>query len=126
MALIVLTGVLFVGVAAALIVRALTLPKLRISAQLRQIDTYGFRAGGGGAVAQAAPARPPLGQGINNLAERVGRSAHGQGWRAPVEGRSLRAAGLYAITPEAFHGYRVIASLTLPALVVLLSAAWCR
>jgi tight adherence protein C len=102
----------------------LALPKLRISAQLRQIDTYGFRAGGGNAAAaRTAPAKPPFGDSINRLAERIGRSAHGQGWRAPVEGRSLRAAGLYAITPEAFHGYRVIASLTLPALVVFLSAA---
>lgn len=120
MALIILTGVLLVGIAGALIVRAVALPKLRVSAHLRQIDTYGFKTGDA-AVAQKAPARPPLGESMNRLAERVGRSLTGRGWRAPVEGRSLRAAGVYAITPEAFHGYRVMASFALPTLILLLS-----
>ena len=122
MALIILIGVLLVGAAAALIVRALALPKLRVSAHLRQIDTYGFRPGD--AVAErTGAAQPPLGERVNRLAERVGRSVTGRGWRAPVEGRSLRAAGVYSITPEAFHGYRVMASVALPALVLLLSAS---
>jgi tight adherence protein C len=111
-------GVLLIAVAAGLLLRAFMLSRVKTSTQLREIDTYGFNA----AVVEAQPAAAPsprsvLRGSVNELAERVGRRVRGQGWRAPVDGRSLRAAGVYSITPEAFHGYRVLAGLGLPALI---------
>jgi tight adherence protein C len=123
MAFLFVIGVLLVAIAAALVARALALPRLRMSAHLRQIDTYGFKAGSRELAAELVAPKPPFGERLNGLAERVGRSARGRGWRAPVESRSLRAAGLYSITPEAFHGYRVLASVALPALITMLALA---
>src|SRR5437660_1196758 len=99
MALLVILGVLLLAVAGALLAHALALPHLRMSARLREIDTYGFRSADGEAVSLVA-ARPPFGSRLNAFAERVGRRASGPGWRAPVDGRSLRAAGVYSLTPE--------------------------
>ena len=106
MALLFLIGLVLVAVAAALVARALALPRMQMSAHLREIETYGFNADRDErAVQQDASARRSRAW-LDGLAERIGRSVGGSGWRAPVEGRSLRAAGLYSITPEAFHGYR--------------------
>src|SRR5437763_14885401 len=120
MALLIVRGVLLLAVAGALLAHAFALPHLRMSARLREIDTYGFKAADGEA-AGLVVARPPFGSRLNAFAERVGRRAAGTGWRAPVEGRSLRAAGLYSITPEAFPGYRVILSVFLPGVPFLLA-----
>jgi tight adherence protein C len=113
-------AVVLIAIAAGLLLRAFTLSRVKTSAQLREIETYGFNAA-------AVEPQPPIvlspravfRSSLNELAERVGRTVQGQGWRAPVDGRSLRAAGVYAITPEAFHGYRVMASLSLPTLIFL-------
>jgi tight adherence protein C len=120
MALLIVIGVVLVAVAGALLARALALPRLRMSAQLRQIDTYGFNASADAAV-QAPVPRPPFGTRINALAERVGRATAGRGWRAPIEARSLRAAGVYSLTPAAFQGYRVIVSVGFPGFLLLLA-----
>jgi tight adherence protein C len=120
MVLFFLIGVVLLAVAAALIARAVALPRVRMSSQLRQIDTYGFKSG-----SQAVTVAPPerrLSDVLNALAERVGRAAEGPGWRAPVETRKLRAAGLYSLTAEAFHGYRVILGLGVPGFFLLISA----
>jgi tight adherence protein C len=120
MALLIILGVLLLAVAGALLAHALALPHLRMSARVREIDTYGFKVGDGEA-AGAVVARPPFGSRLNAFAERIGRRASGTGWRAPVDGRSLRAAGVYAITPEAFHGYRVMLSVFFPGFLFLLA-----
>src|SRR3989442_2488774 len=121
MALLFLIGLVLVAVAAALVARALALPRMQMSAHLREIETYGFNADSDErAVQQDASARR-LRARLDGLAERIGRSVGGGGWRAPVEGRSLRAAGLYSITPEAFHGYRVMLSVLLPGFLFLIT-----
>jgi tight adherence protein C len=38
-----------------------------------------------------------------------------------VEGRKLRAAGVYVLTPEAFHGYRVMLSVLAPGFLLFVS-----
>jgi tight adherence protein C len=123
MAMLFVIGVLMVAVAAALIARALAYPRIRMSAHLRQIDTYGFKPQEGDSAAALLAPRPPLGESMNRVAERIGRSARGQGWRAPVEGRSLRAAGVYALTADAFHGFRVMGTALVPGLIMLLGLA---
>ena len=99
----------------------MALSRVRMTTQLRDIDTYGFKAAES---AEAAAAhRPLMGVRVNELAERIGRSATGTGWRAPVEARSLRAAGVYKLTPEAFHGYRVMVTFVVPSFILLLMLA---
>src|SRR5436190_10044667 len=96
------------------------LSRVKTSAQLREIETYGFNAAAVEPQADLVPGpRSAVKASLNEFAERIGRRVRGRGWRAPVEGRSLRAAGVYAISPEAFHGYRVMGSFGLPALLFL-------
>src|SRR3989442_10391033 len=110
MALLFLIGLVLLAVAAALVARALALPRMQMSAHLREIETYGFNADSDQrAVQQDASARR-LRARLDGLAERIGRSVGGGGGRAPLGGRSLRAAGLYSITPEGLHGYPLMLS----------------
>jgi tight adherence protein C len=115
MALLFICGVLLLAAAAALLTRAVALPRMRISSQIRQIDTYGFRAGDDPTdVVTSAP----LSTALRRLAERLGGAVKGEGILAPVETRMLRAAGMYDIPPETFQGYRVMAAVGVPTLVL--------
>jgi len=109
-------GVVFLGAAIVLVVRAVALPRMRMATHLRQIETYGIS----GTFPDADVLDPPLGRSINALAETVGRSmtAH-VGTLRPLPSRELASAGFYRISTDAFHGYRVLASVALPALLVL-------
>jgi tight adherence protein C len=111
-------GLLLLAGAIALVVRAIALPRLRMATHLRQIETYGFNADRVDEEVLGPP--PPLGRTINAIAESVGRSAIARvGPLRPLPSRELASAGYYRISTEAFHGYRVLAAVALPALVVL-------
>jgi tight adherence protein C len=111
-------GLLFIAAAIVLVIRAVALPRLRMAAHLRQIDTYGFSGSLPGQDPLAA--RPPLGRSINAFAESVGRSTIARvGTLRPLPNRELASAGFYRISVEAFHGYRALASVILPALLML-------
>jgi tight adherence protein C len=56
---------------------------------------------------------------LNELAARIGRSVEGRDWRAPVTTVKLRAAGVYRVSQDEFHGYRVMLTVTLPSLIFL-------
>jgi tight adherence protein C len=88
-----------------------------MSLQVRQIDAYGFNATEG--AIGSLTATPGAGARLNDLAARVGRSVQGSGWRAPVTAVKLRAAGLYTISADVFHGYRVTLTAALPLLILL-------
>lgn len=125
MTILFIIGILFIAGAAALVARALALPRLRMSSQLRQIESYGFD--GADVVSDAPAADYSLRRRLNEIAAQVGRRAGGRGWRAPVSTIKLRAAGVYSIDPDVFHGYRVIAAIGLPLFLLLtrsLSAFW--
>jgi tight adherence protein C len=110
-------GIMFLAVAAGLLTRAITLSRVRMSSQVRQIEAYGFNtaeASGPLASERSGPRRR-----LNDLALRIGRAAQGQDWRAPVPTVKLRGAGLYTVDPEVFHGYRVMLSVGLPSLLLL-------
>lgn len=94
--------------------------RLRVSLHLRQIEAYGFHSGDPSAEGRR---RQSLLIRLEPLAERVGRRISGRGVLAPLDGQVLRSAGMYRISPEAFHGYRVIAAAGLPVLLLLLGAA---
>ena len=72
-------GVLLIAVAAGLLLRAFMLSRLKTSAQLREIDTYGFNAAAVEAQPAVAPSRSLLRGPFNELAERVGRTVRGEG-----------------------------------------------
>jgi tight adherence protein C len=103
-----------------LLARGVAMRHVRVASQLRQIDSYGFHASD--ASAESVP-RQSLVVRLEPFAERIGRQFSGQGTLAPVESRVLRAAGMYQMTPEAFHGYRVIGTVAFPGFVLLLSLA---
>jgi tight adherence protein C len=110
-------GLLLIAVAIALVIRAIALPRLRMATHLRQIETYGFKAGP--SAEDTLGPQPPLGRSINALAESVGRSAiKSIGTLTPLPSRVLASAGYYRISVEAFHGYRVLASAMVPAFLV--------
>jgi tight adherence protein C len=117
MILLFLIGILFLGAATALLVRAFTLTRIRVASQVRQIEDYGFSTHEGADGRPSAGAR--VAERLNTLAERIGRSAHGSSWRASVTTQQLRGAGLYQVTPDQFQGYRVMAIAIESALVVL-------
>ena len=45
----------------------------------------------------------------------------GRNWRAPVSAIKLRAAALYTVDPDVFHGYRVLATFTIPPFLLLVT-----
>jgi tight adherence protein C len=110
-------GVVLLAVTAALLVRAVTIGRLRVSSQLRQIQAYGFNA----VDAAAAPARAAAraGERFSALAAGIGRRYQGSGWRAAVRTPQLRGAGLYTITPDEFQGYRVMLTGAVAFLILL-------
>jgi len=115
-------GVLLLAVSAGFVVRAIALTRIRTSAHLRQIDTYGFSANAPETATIDIP-RPNLRAHLDRLAGAIGKATEGPGWRTPVDARSLRAAGVYSLSSDAFHGYRVIGSVLLPSVILLPSIA---
>lgn len=108
---------LLVACAIALVIRAIAVPRMRMAAHLRQIDVYGFNASATEADVLEIP--PPLGRPINALAEGVGRAAMTSlPALTPIPTRVLTSAGYRRISSEAFHGYRVVATAALPALLL--------
>jgi tight adherence protein C len=117
MALLFILGIGLLGLGAALALRAAAVPLLRIASQIRQIETYGFDSGLAGA---ESPNIRPWGA----VAERVGRrSARHVPFMRPLASKELLAAGRYDLTAETFHGYRILAAVGLPALLLLLIVA---
>ncbi len=118
MAVLFALAILVLAVAIAMIVRAVALPRLRMATHLRQIETYGFNASAVADDPLGAP--PPLGRSINALAESVGRSAiRSIATLPPMPSNVLSSAGYYRISVEAFHGYRILAAIFIPAVVLL-------
>jgi tight adherence protein C len=110
-------AILFVVAGIVLVIRAVALPRLRMATHLRQIETYGFNAGLSAEETLGPP--PPLGQSINAVAENVGRAAIASvATLRPLSSRVLASAGYYRISVEAFHGYRVLAAVAVPAFLV--------
>jgi tight adherence protein C len=114
-ALVFTIGVFLFGFAAALILRAIVLPQLRASSQVRQIESYGFQ--------QAPSVKEPTPGFLAGLADRIGQRAITALPRIrPLDQRELVTAGIYGMTAQMVHGYRLLAAIGLPALILLLSA----
>jgi tight adherence protein C len=113
-------GLLLVGCAATLALRAIALPRLRIEGQVRQIETYGFKG------EDSAPLQDvDVGAGVGWLAamaEGAGRwgMRHVKSFK-PLERRELLAAGIYNRSVESIHGVRLMMAAGLPALILVLT-----
>jgi tight adherence protein C len=98
-------GLLLLGAATAIAVRALTMPDLQAAQSLAQIDSYGFAANEHG---EAGP-RPSLRVTLDSLAERIGHAIAARFDGSEGSARELLvAAGSYTTAPTTFLGYRGI------------------
>jgi len=117
MVLTLLVGLMLTGASAALVARAIALKGLSGSQRLDQIRAYGL------SMAADAVAPPPgagaLGSAIDQTASRIGRWAarHLGSFREDEVRSQLMVAGLYAMSPMTFLGYRVLATLIVPGLL---------
>ena len=114
MILTLLAGLLFVGMAAAFAARAVSFGRLQAAERLRSIEMYGFGAREEGKAARRR-------RGLTQLAEAIGKplTKRMSGVDAVQMRRDLLGAGFYAITPEAYLGYRLMATVALVATLVL-------
>jgi tight adherence protein C len=117
MGLLFVLGTVCLGVAATLFLRALVAGNLRVAAQMRQIDAYGFSE-------REATVEQERSQPMGTLADRLGRGAiRVLPSIKPLALRELRAAGRYELTVERFHGYRILATLAVGGFVILIGIA---
>jgi tight adherence protein C len=108
-----LLGIMLLGAAAALALRAAAMPRIGADRRLGQIQAYGFGAG-----AETAAERPT----VARLVERLGAAAIARlDVDEPALRRQLMGAGAYSLSPAAFTGYRVAATVSLALLFGWLS-----
>jgi tight adherence protein C len=115
-----LLGILLCGATVAFAARAFSVGAVRREGTLAQIDSYGFAR----ELPDADTSRPGPRAMLDSLARHLGKIAVARSSSArTAEIRTmLRAAGLYRTEVESFVGYRLIASIGLPLLLLLLSA----
>lgn len=117
--LLLLVGLLLIAVTVRLAVHAAVLPRLRLTVHLRELEAYGFEEV---QPAEAALDQQRLSDVIDGLAEQVGRTI----MRAfplltPVRRGELTAAAFYDASVETVHGYRALAALVLPGLILFVA-----
>ncbi len=118
MILTLLAGLLVLGLAAALVARALMFTRVEASHRLRSIEMYGFARPDAAAVGLQ---RPRLD--VSNLAERIGgyAIARMKGVDEAQMRRDLSGAGFYTVSPEQYLGYRLIVTAGLGSFLLLLA-----
>lgn len=121
MILLLILGVCLLGFAIATLLRGVTENRVKTSERLAAIDEYGFSA-------ESTAPEIQLGREVTGLAgfastvgtafaQRVG-SVREDDIRA-----ELMAAGIYGMSPRTLIGYRVLAALLIPALILILGGA---
>src|SRR5438874_825343 len=118
--LLLLIGLVLVGVAVSLGLRAAAMPRIDADKRLGQIRAYGFGEDEGRAEFEAAaPA------GSARLVELLGTLVQGRfaGTEEAKIRSELMAAGAYTLAPTTFLGYRVLSSLAVATLFGWLTIA---
>jgi tight adherence protein C len=114
-------GVVLVGVSSRLVAQAIIIPRLQLKLHLREIQDYGFDERS--PVEEDAP-RARVTEAIGRLAERLGRfTMERVSALTPLKGGNLTAAGFYDVTVEKVHGYRALAAVGLPSLILFVMLA---
>jgi tight adherence protein C len=118
-----LFGLFFVAVCVVGLVRLITAPRARAIQRLAEIEAYG--SSGQPTFATSGLGVETSGAGLSDLAGRIGgfvvrrfgrvREAHLR--------TELMAAGMYAVSPRTLLGYRVLAAVLLPSLILVLGSA---
>lgn len=113
-----LAGLALLSIAAAIGARALSFSRIESAQRLRAIEMYGFGPSADPAAAAGHP-RPNL----HGRAEKLGRAMTGRLTRVDLVQmrRDLLGAGFYAMTAEAYLGYRILATVALTTLALLLA-----
>ena len=104
MTLVLLTGLVLVGFSAAFGARAIAFSRLRAVDQMRAIEMYGVQRESTLDVGDVPRA-------LDAVADRIGTMAARKisGIDLARTRRELLSAGAYSLTPEAYHGYQVLA-----------------
>jgi tight adherence protein C len=109
-------GVLLVGVTGRLVAQAIVVPRLQLKHHLREIQDYGFEQR---SIVEATQSRVKLKEAVKRFAERAGRFTMLRATALkPLKRGNLTAAGFYEVTTETVHGYRALAMVGLPLLVL--------
>jgi tight adherence protein C len=112
---ILLIGLVLVVLFAVLVARALALPRLHALQRVGEMNAYGFHADA------VEPEEAPGGVsvGVERLARSVGSVATGVvAYNESGLRRELVSAGLYKLSPLTLTGYRVLAAVGLPLLLL--------
>jgi Flp pilus assembly protein TadB len=113
-----LIGIVLAGVSGRLIARAVVANRMALKAHLREIRDYGFEPV---YVEQDLTTGERLKRSLQRLADWTGTMLLARAPSLPsLSASDLSAAGFYDITPERVHGYRALAGLGLPSLILLL------
>jgi tight adherence protein C len=112
--------VALIGLAAAFAASALLQPRIRRAENLTQIENYGY------AGKRAAPAKAPgmsTRKSLDKLANSVGEFVARRlvNFREEEIQRELISAGFYRIGPRRFLGYRALAAIVLPVVLMWLA-----
>src|SRR5215212_8645864 len=102
-------GVSFVAAFAALVARAIALPRLRAIERVDQIAAYGFPG-----EARPVEASHAVTGAVQGVAHRVGAYFGGRMRSLSDLRRDLVAAGIYDVSPVTIVGYRILGAAALP------------
>lgn len=110
-----LLGLVLVGACAALLARAVAMPHVRAMKRLERLADYGFQDRS----VPEVPNRRVMST-LDNIARALGTAFAGRvgGLSEAEVRRELMSAGLHQVSPITFIGYRVLAAVALPALLV--------
>jgi tight adherence protein C len=117
-----LLAALCVGVCALAVVRAAGARRVRTSQRLADIDVYGFSQDGG--VSRSGVPHDRAAGGLSGLVEAIGQmvSTRFGSVREDELRTQLLAAGMYRTSPRVLLGYRVVAAVMLPAVVLAIAS----
>ncbi|MEA2279457.1 MAG: tight adherence protein [Solirubrobacteraceae bacterium] len=108
-------GLLFVVLCATMIARAVALPRQRALERVGEMNAYGFHADA--VHVEEAPGH--VTGGVERFARSVGTLATRLvAFNEPALRRELASAGLYRLSPLTLTGYRVLAAVGLPLLLL--------
>jgi tight adherence protein C len=115
-------GLLLVGVTAVVVARIIVMPRVLVQDHLRSIDSYGFTTRREGDDT-AEPSRGVLSSRLTAVAGLVGSFLLRVAPRIPaVSRKELLAAGYYDLAAETVHGYRAIATVAIPGVILLMAS----
>jgi tight adherence protein C len=110
-------GLIFLGISVRALLRMVTSRRLRTIERLADIEDYGFAADR--APTPALPLQAPRG-GASRIAARIGGLVTQRlgTVRETAMRAELMSAGMYDVSPRSLVGYRVLAAITFPILVL--------